>query len=167
MRKILSFSFATILATVLPLRSQDEAPGHTVHIKASIPTGGFNCGRASWPLYCYGIPLSVGGTAWLYDRYSGVPGLYGNGSGFILFNGVLDLGEATITAAVPTFKNNFLTAISVTFNGTTNDGDGGAYHGVGVFTFSYVYHQSGGGRGGGSAGYYQIMQSGNLNIIYN
>jgi hypothetical protein len=167
MKRLLALAVLFSALSVSASYARDEVPGRTRQIAVAIPAGGFNCGRDSWPLYCYGIPFKVGGTAWLYDRYPGVPGLSGDGTGFILFTGVLDLGEATITSAVPVLNSqNFLTSITVTFNGSTNDGDGDTYSGTGTFTFTYVYEQGGGGKGGGSSGYYQFMQSGKLSITY-
>jgi hypothetical protein len=132
---------------------QDEAPGAKSQITASIPTGGFSCGRASYPLYCYGIPASVGGSFWL-DAYTSTQ------QGFIAFNQVADLGQATITSSSTSTNNiGLVTQLMVTFRGSTNDGDGGTYIGTGTFTFSYYKT---------SRGFYvQVLQSGTVNITYN
>jgi hypothetical protein len=147
------------LAFAVPSFAQDEAPGQQSIIVASVPTGGFNCGRASYPEYCYGVPANVGGTFWLDCCYNA-------GKGFIVFNNVVDLGQATIDSAVPT-KNSagFMTKLDITFHGSTDDRDRGTYTGTGTFTFSYYYFPGGVRRG--DAGYRQLMQSGSLTITYN
>ena len=143
--------------------AQDEAPGSQSVITASVPTGGFSCGRASYPAYCYGVP-ALGGTFWLDVYYNAYP----QPNGFIAFNNVADLGMASVTGAT-VVKNSLglVTELDVTFNGTTNDGDSGTYTGTGKFTFSYYKMSSGSGRGGGYPGYVQILTSGTLTITYN
>src|SRR5260370_26200204 len=86
--------------------SQDEKPGQVLQIQTNVGSG-YNCGRASSPLYCYGIPVNVGtvnggnGSFWLDTYVTG----YNSGTGFIAFNGVEDLGQGTITSNTPT-KNS-------------------------------------------------------------
>jgi len=64
----------------------DETPGQILTIKTNVG-GGFNCGRVSSPLYCYGIPVIIngvaGGTFWLDTYVSGSNA----GSGFVYWNG--------------------------------------------------------------------------------
>ena len=149
------------VAFAVPSFAQDEAPGQQSLIVASVPTGGFNCGRAGYSEYCYGVPANVGGTFWLDCFYNGAP----NGSrGFIHFNSVADLGQATIDSAT-VVKNSagLVTKLDITFHGSTDDRNRGTYRGTGAFTFSY-YYSPGGGRSG--ADYRQLMQNGSLTITY-
>jgi hypothetical protein len=151
------------VAFAVPSFAQDEAPGQQSLIVASVPTGGFNCGRAGYSEYCYGVPANVGGTFWLDCYYNGAP----NGSsGLILFNNVADLGQATIDSAIVA-KNSagLVTKLDITLHGSTDDRHRGTYTGTGTFTFSYYYSPGGGGRGGAS--YRQLMQSGSLTSTYN
>jgi hypothetical protein len=164
MRHRIALALVLALICCIPAHSQapDEVPGTQSQIIASVPTGGFSCGRASYPLYCYGIPTNVGGSFWLDVQYNAYP----SPTGFIAFNQVVDLGQGTITGATMT-KNSSgqITNMSITFTGGTNDGDGGTYSGTGTFAFTY-YHVAGGG-GRGSSGYYvQVLQSGTLTITY-
>lgn len=154
---------ALSMAMVVGAKAQDEVPGSQSQIIAAVPTGGFHCGRATYPLDCYGVPANIGGTFWLTLQYKASP----SPTGFIAFNGVADLGMATITSAVVTTdaKGNVMSA-DVTFKGMTNDGDGDSYTGTGHFTFSYYKSASGSGRGGGYPGMIMLMQSGTLTIQY-
>ena len=141
----------------------DETPGQLATIVAGVPTGGFSCGRLSYPLYCYGIPASVGGTFWLDVSYNPTP----PPSGFVSFTNVADLGQGTITDALFTTDGTTgqINWMHIFFNGSTNDGDNGTYTGEGYFTFSYYWANGGGGKG--NTGYYvQILQSGTLIITY-
>jgi hypothetical protein len=153
------FIFVPVLALALSViapkaHAQDETPGQQSQIVASVPPGGYSCGRNSYPLYCYGVPVNVGGTFWL-DVY------YNTGSGFILFNSVADLGQGTITSAAATTNSlGQVTQLTVTFGGSTNDGDGGTYTGTGTFTFSYYKCSS------RYCGYIQVLQSGTISITY-
>jgi len=142
----------------------DETPGQQSQILASVPTGGYSCGRASYPLNCYGITANIGGTFWV-DIYTNA---YPTPTGFIYFFGVADLGQATITGATTT-KNSLgqVTNVVVTFTGNTNDGDNGTYSGTGNFTFTQYKMSGGSGRGGGYPGYIQILTAGSLTITYN
>ncbi len=153
------FVFAPVLALALSMivpqaHAQDEIPGTQSTIVASVPFGGYSCGRNSYPLYCYGVPVNVGGTFWL-DAY------YNTGSGFILFNSVADLGQGTITSAAATTNPlGQVTRLTIAFNGSTNDGDGLTYTGTGTFTFSYYKCAA------RYCGYIQLMQSGSMTITY-
>jgi hypothetical protein len=163
MKKLLVLALlALAFCFALPSQAQDETPGQQTVITVAVPTGGFSCGRANYPLYCIGVPANVGGTFWMDVYYKA-----SNPNGFILFNGVLDLGQASVTAA--TYTLNSLgqpVTFHVAFQGLTNDGDNDTYTGTGDFTFSYVYHAGGGGRGNSSY-YVQLMQTGTLTITYN
>jgi hypothetical protein len=148
--------------------SQDEPAGEMLHIQTNVGTG-YNCGRVSSPLYCYGIPVNIGtakggnGSFWLDTYVTG----YDAGTGFVLFNGVSDLGEGHITSSVPTANNSGqVTKLVVNFNGSTNDGDNGTYTGTMTLTFSYYYSSGGGGRGGGGAGWRFICTGGSVQIKY-
>jgi hypothetical protein len=149
--------------------AQDEAPGQVLEFQANVGTG-HNCGRASSPLYCYGIPVNIGpenggnGSFWLDTYVTG----YRAGTGFILFNGVADLGEATVTGNTPTTNSSGqVTKLQVDFQGTTNDGDNGTYAGTMTLTFSYYYSSGGGGKGGAGAGWRFICTGGSIRITYN
>src|SRR5208283_3456037 len=82
--------------------AQDEAPGQVLEFLTNVGSG-YNCGRASTPLYCYGIPVNIGtdaggnGKFWLDTYVSG----YNAGKGFVLFMGVADLGEGIVTSNIP------------------------------------------------------------------
>src|SRR5216683_2047720 len=142
----------------------DETPGQLATITAAVPTGGFSCGRVTYPLYCYGIPANIGGTFWLDVSYNDIP----SPTGFVSFNNVADLGQATITVATFTTDGNTgqINSMHIVFNGNTVSPDIGTYTGTGAFTFSYYYSSGGGGKGGGYPGYIQVMQSGTLTITY-
>jgi hypothetical protein len=158
------FLLVLVLALgAIPLKAQDETPGSQSTITASIASGGFSCGRASYPAYCYGVP-ALGGTFWLDVYYNAYP----HANGFIAFNNVADLGYSTVVAAsVVKDASGLVTELDVSFAGVTNDGDNGTYSGTGKFVFSYYKMSSGSGRGGGYPGYVQILQSATLTINYN
>lgn len=162
MRKAIVLA-ALFLGLGIPALAQDEAPGQQVQITASVPVGGFSCGRASYPVYCFGVSANVGGTLWL-DAYTNS---YPSPSGFIEFSGVLDLGQARITNTIVT-RNALgqVSQLTVAFSGSTVD-DGGTYSGTAYFTFSYVKMKGGSGRGGGYPGYLLLMTGGALTITYN
>ncbi|MGO9060430.1 MAG: hypothetical protein ACLQU2_24060 [Candidatus Binataceae bacterium] len=148
--------------------AQDEAPGQVLQFKANVGTG-YNCGRVSSPLYCYGIPVNIGsdaggnGTFWLDTYVTG----YNAGTGFVLFLGVADLGEGIVTSNVPTTNSSGqITKLVVNFHGLTNDGDNGTYTGTMTLTFSYYYSSGGGGRGGAGAGWRFICTGGSVKITY-
>jgi len=164
MKHILTgLALALVFFTVAPkVQAQDEVSATLSTITAAVPTGGFSCGRARYPEYCYGVP-ALGGTFWLDVYYNAYP----SPNGFIAFNNVADFGQAIITAASFTLNpKNQIVTLHVVFNGTTNDGDNDAYTGTADFTFSYVYMRGGGGKGGGYPDYVQLMQSGTLTIKY-
>jgi hypothetical protein len=149
-------------------RAQDEPAGQLLKIQTNVGTG-YNCGRASSPLYCYGIPVNMGsasggnGTLWLDTYVTGAEA----GTGFVQFNGVADLGEGHVTSNVPTTNSSGqVTKLVVNFNGVTNDGDNGTYTGSMTLTFTYYYSSGGGGRGGAGAGWRFICTGGNLQIAY-
>ncbi len=95
------------LLTQAVVRAADEAPGQVLSFKANVGTG-YNCGRESSPFYCYGIPVNIGadtggnGSFWLDTYVTG----YNAGTGFVLWMGVADLGEATVTRNVPTLNSS-------------------------------------------------------------
>jgi hypothetical protein len=149
-------------------QTPDETRGQPLTIQTNVGSG-YNCGRASSPLYCYGIPVNVGpanggnGSIWLDTYVSG----YNTGTGFIAFSGVEDLGQGTVTSNIPT-KNSAgqVTKLVVNFHGSTNDGDNGTYTGTMTLTFSYYYSSGGGGRGGAGAGWRFICTGGSIGITY-
>ena len=149
--------------------AQDEAPGQVLEFLTNVGSG-YNCGRASTPLYCYGIPVNIGtdaggnGKFWLDTYVSG----YNAGKGFVLFMGVADLGEGIVTSNIPTLNSSGqVTQLVVNFHGSTNDGDNGTYTGTMTLTFSYYYSSGGGGRGGAGAGWRFICTGGSVQITYN
>ena len=106
-------ALALVFFTVAPkANAQEELSNAQSTITVAVPTGGFSCGRSSYPLYCYGVPANIGGTFWL-DAY------YGAQNGFILFNNMADLGQATITSS-SVIKNagGFVTQLTVGFKAT-------------------------------------------------
>jgi hypothetical protein len=152
---------ALAFALAIPAHAQDETPGQQSKIVASIPVGGYSCGRVS-SVNCYGVPANIGGTFWL----DAVPTAYVP-HGFIYFFGVADLSLATITHQTFTLDaNHHVVTLHVVFNGVTNDGDGDTYTGTGDFTFSYYKISQGSGRGGGYPTYIQVMRSGLMTIVY-
>lgn len=164
MRKAAAFALTVLALALTPhAHAQDETPGQQSQIAASVPTAGYSCGRNSYPLNCSGIPANVGGTFWLDVYYNNSPA-----TGFILFNGVADLGQATITSATTTKDSlGHVMQLSVTFQGTTNDGDNGTFAGTGTFNFTFYKTSGGSGRGGGYPGYIMILTSGTLVLTYN
>jgi hypothetical protein len=147
---------------------QDEPPGAALDFEVNAGTG-YNCGRVSSPLYCYGIPVNIGpatggnGSFWI-DTYVSGPNA---GRGFILFNGVADLGQATVTGNQPTLNDaGQVGGLTVEFRGMTNDGDGDTYTGTINLTFSYYYSRGGGGKGGGGAGWRFICTGGSAHVQY-
>jgi len=166
-----TFVAAALTTAVLGLISPamghaQETEGGTFQLNVGT---GYYCGRASTPLYCYGIPVNLGsetgsggnGSFWIDTYVSG----YNKGSGFLLFTGVADLGQATITGNTPTVNpSGQVTALTVVFNGTSNEGE--AYTGKMTLTFSYYTARGGGGKGGGSAGLYFICTGGSVQITY-
>ncbi len=147
--------------------SQDN-DGKSLLIPVNVGSG-YSCGRFTAPLYCYGIPVSIGtassgnGSFWLDTYVTG----YNAGTGFVLFNGVEDLGQATITGNMPTTNSSGqVTTLVVNFKGLTNDGDGDTYTGTMTLNFSYYYSSGGGGKGGGGAGWRFICTGGNIKITY-
>jgi hypothetical protein len=151
------------LASPMAPAPAKETTGQQSEIVASLPTGGFNCGRPSYPMYCYGFPVNIGGTFWL-DVYTNA---YPTPNGLIFFN-VADLGEATVTGASVT-RNTLgqVASLSVTFNGTTKGGDNGTDTGTGTFNFNYYEMSDDSGRGGGFPSYIQVLTSGSVAIHYN
>jgi hypothetical protein len=161
---------AAILGMVSPAvgRAQDEKPGQVLQFRVNAGSG-YNCGHVSAPLYCYGIPVNIGpsgggnGTFWLDTHVSG----YYAGTGFVLFNGVADLGQATVTSNHPTLNSaGQVTTLVVNFKGSTNDGDNGTYTGTMTLTFSYYYASGGSGKGGGGSGWHFICTGGAATITY-
>jgi hypothetical protein len=126
-------ALALALCTIAPqARAQDETAGQQAPLTAAVPSGGFNCGHTSYPLYCYGIPLSNGGTIWLDSYWHAYP----TPNGFLYFNNSDDMAYApitstTISGAYPTFTYTY------TFQGNTNDGDTDTFTGTATFTFEY------------------------------
>lgn len=149
-------------------QSADETSGQVLQIQTNVGSG-YNCGRASSPLYCYGIPVNIGtgssgnGTFWLDTHVTG----YYAGTGFVAWNGVADLGQATVTSNTATTNSSGqVTKLVVNFNGATNDGDNGTYKGTMTLTFSYYYSSGGGGRGGAGSGWRFICTGGSVQITY-
>ena len=155
MLKHSTLSLFLLLAAALSCFSQTTTT-YTLNVGA-----GYNCGRASTPLYCYGLPVTGGGSFWI-DTY--VSGYYA-GRGFILWNGVANLGEA-MTTGNETVLNGLgqVSQLSTQFAGTTNDGSNTPYTGTMTLTFTYYYSSGGGGKGGGGAGWRFICTGGTFSI---
>src|SRR5438270_5580155 len=85
-----------LISSICFAQAPDEVSGQTLAIAPNVGSG-YNCGRVSSPLYCYGLPVTVSGqpsgTLWLDTYLSGTNA----GSGFIVWYGVADLAEAHIT----------------------------------------------------------------------
>ena len=153
----------------------DETPGQSLTIQTNVGSG-YNCGRVSSPLYCYGIPVTINGvpagTFWLDTYVNGT----NTGTGFVYWYNVADLAEASITNNAPSYGSvssnghtisNAVTSLVVDFKGGTNDGDNGSYTGSMKLTFTYYYSSGGGGRGGAGAGWRFICTGGSVSITYN
>ena len=148
-------------------RAQDEPSGSVLDFQVNAGTG-YNCGRVSSPLYCYGIPVNIGpatggnGSFWIDTYVSGF-----NAGKVVLFNGVADLGQATIIDKAPsTNASGQVTGLTVDFRGMTNDNDGDTYVGTMNLTFSYYYSRGGGGKGGGGAGWRFVCTGGSVHVQY-
>jgi hypothetical protein len=170
-REIVIIALALVLCVLCQAvgRAQDEAPGQALQFQTNVGTG-HNCGDVSSPLYCYGIPVNIGtgsggnGTFWLDTYVTG----YKTGTGFVLFNGVADLGEGIVTSNVPTLNSaGQVASLVVNFKGSTNDGDNGTYTGTMNLSFSYYYTRVGSGRGGGGVGWHFVCTGGTVKITYN
>lgn len=165
-KAVLVLSFCALGQAIL--NAQDEAPDQILRIQTNVGSG-YNCGHASSPLYCYGIPVNVGtgsggnGTLWLDTYVTG----YKSGTGFVQFSGVADLGQGTVTSNVATLNSaGQVTTLVVRFSGSTNDGDNGTYTGTMTLTFNYYYSGGGGGRGGGGSGWFFRCTGGSIQITY-
>lgn len=164
MKRILALAVLA-LAFVPAIRAQDETPGQQiVFTGTALPANGYSCGRATYPIYCYGIPTDTGGSFWIDVYYNAYP----KPTGFILFFNVADLGQASVTSAVVS-KNGQgqVNKLDVTFTGITNDGDNDTYSGVASFTFTYVKMTGGSGRGGGYPGYVMYVSGYTMTVTYN
>lgn len=155
-----------LLGVILAASSILHAQTYTVNVGS-----GFNCGRVSSPLYCYGIPLALNGvpdgTFWLDTYVTGA----NVGTGFIYWYNVGDLKEATVTGDSPTYGtvesngryySSAVTSLTTTFKGDHSDGT--PYTGSMYLTFSYYYSNGGGGRGGAGAGWRFICTGGTVTI---
>lgn len=169
-RQIASVALALGFCALSPAlcQAQDETSGQVLTIQTNVGTG-YNCGRVSSPLYCYGVPVNIGttnsgnGTFWLDTFVTG----YNTGTGFVAFNGVADLGQGHVTSNIPTTNSSGqVTKLVVNFHGTTVDGDNGTYTGTMTLTFKYYYSGGGGGRGGGGAGWRFMCTGGSIHITY-
>ncbi len=118
---LLGIALATVLV-VLPVKAQDETPGQQATINASIPVGGYTCGRARTYGFSCNVPIDGGGSV-----YISVNTYYSNG--FILFSNVLDLGQSLVTSVSNVvYDTHFrVTSLTVTYTGHTDDGDGDTF----------------------------------------
>src|SRR5579864_4581905 len=131
----------------------------------------YNCGRASTPLYCYGIPVTVqiggnyapSGMIWV--------DVYPNNTGFIWFNTPPFQTSAQVTGATRVFNSiGQVTSITIAFQGQADpegDGDSDSYVGSLTLNFSYYYSAGGGGRGGAGAGWRFTVTGGKATISSN
>lgn len=171
----LALASCALVQSVCYAQKADEKKGQSLPVETNVGTQGYNCGPASSPLYCYGVPVLVngqpGGSFWLDTYVSGA----NSGTGFIVWNNVADLAEANISSNSTvngTFTSNGLTlvapsSVTVNFAGDTNDGDGGSYTGTMTLDFTYYYSSGGGGVGGGGAGWRFICTGGTVSVKYN
>ena len=150
----LALALLALALYIIPTHAQDTPLAITINSSTSSP---HSCGRVSYPLYCYGIPISVNGTAgtvWL-DAY------YQSNSGFGLFNvqnpdgTYAFLSTANITGVTPVFStvtfgthtSMQITSIQValSFIGDPDgDGDDDSSTAVMSLKFTYSYGCSGG-----------------------
>ena len=157
MKASITILILAILALVTPAVAQTYSIGSS------------NCGFATEPLYCYGVPVTAEGSVspsgafWLDVHTTG----YYEGTGFILFqNDLSSLGTASIgptfTPTYGTVTSNGRTATVVTSITATFSGTG--YNGVLTIAFGYYYSSGGGGRGGGGAGWRRTVTGGSMVI---
>lgn len=152
-RKLALALFALALFSI-PAHAQSTPLAITINSSSSLP---HSCGRVSYPLYCYGIPITVNGkpgTLWL-DAY------YQTNSGFALFNvqnpdgTYAFLSTANITGVTSTFgtvtfgthTSMQMTSIQVALSfigDPDSDGDDDSSTAVLSLNFSYSYGCSGG-----------------------
>jgi hypothetical protein len=152
-RKLALALLALALSTI-PTHAQTAPLAITINSSTSSP---HSCGRVSYPLYCYGIPISVNGTAgtvWL-DAY------YQANSGFALFNvqnpdgtyaflSTANITGVTTVLSTVTFGTHTsmqITSIKVglSFIGDPDsDGDDDSSTAVMTLNFTYSYGCSGG-----------------------
>ncbi len=162
---VLAIASCGLAQSVCYSQTADETPGQLLSIKTNVGAG-YNCGRVSSPLYCYGIPVAINGqpsgTIWLDTYLSGSNA----GSGFVVWYGVADLAEAHVTGITTVGGTSMPSQVTVKFSGDTNDGDGGSYSGSLTLNFTYYYSSGGGGRGGGGAGYRFICTGGTISVKY-
>jgi hypothetical protein len=157
-----------------PGHAQDELPGQQLTITAYLGPNGYSCGRASYPIYCYGFPAvatdvttgtTVGvGAGWL-DVYTNA---YPSPTGFIAWvQAVADLGQASVKSA--TYTGDYIngTQLNISFRGLTNDGDNDTYSGTATFNFRFVKQVGGSGRGGGYPGYVMYLTGYTMTVTYN
>jgi hypothetical protein len=160
----LAIGSCALTQSVCYSQAADETSGQFLPIKTNIGAG-FNCGRASAPLSCYGIPVAIkgqpSGTFWLDTYLAG----YHAGHGFIVWNGVADLAEGVVSGVTTIGGTVMPSQVTVAFSGDTNDGDGGGYYGNMTLNFTY-YYSSGAGKGGAGAGYRYICTGGTITIKY-
>lgn len=162
----LALGLCALTQSVCYSQQADEKNGQLLPIQFNVGPAGFGCGHDSSPFYCYGIPVAVNGVAsgtfWVDTYLTG----YNAGTGFILWNNVADLGQATITHNSFTGTAGFPPTVTVTFSGDTNDGDGGTYTGTMTLNLTYYYSSGGGGRGGGGGGWHFSCTGGTISIKY-
>jgi hypothetical protein len=149
----ISLVLVALSLVAVSAKAQDETPGQTVTLNATVPPGGVNCGSS--PFYCYGVPYTsnsgplMQGMFWsdIQGQRGFIAGLGGTG---------WDLGTVIITSTKFSYDSQgFLAGVDFTFNGTTTAGDNGTYQGTGHFAFThgpamrygihYYYMQAGSG----------------------
>jgi hypothetical protein len=161
------------LGMVGSAKAQDELSGQQLTITANLGSNGYSCGRASYPIYCYGFPAVatdttgaiIGtGAGWL-DVYTKA---YPSPSGFIAWvQSVADLGQSSMTSATYTGDYTNGAQLNISFRGLTNDGDNDTYSGTATFNFRFVKQTGGSGRGGGYPGYVMYLTSYTMTVTYN
>jgi hypothetical protein len=128
-------ALALVFFTVAPMaHAQDETLGQQLLFAGTLGAGSL-CG--SYPMSCTGA-TNIGGTFWIDIQ----PTIGSTGALFL--NGVADFGTAIATVTqvgLPSIKTNAGTysSITVTFKGTTTEGDD-TYAGTATFNFTwYLY----------------------------
>lgn len=128
---IAGLALALVFFTVAPMaHAQDEPLQFAANVGTGAPCGAF-------PMSCTG-PTNSGGTFWI-DIQPTV-----GSTGALYLNGVADLGTsiATVKQVVGPYNGHLGTysSITVTFTGTTTDGDNRTYTGTATFNFTwYLY----------------------------
>ena len=93
-----------LISSICFAQAPDEVSGQTLAIAPNVGSG-YNCGRVSSPLYCYGLPVTVSGqpsgTLWLDTYLSGTnAGRYPASSGYDMSTGLGSPNAGALVAAM-------------------------------------------------------------------